>query len=1294
MENFDLKLFDPSKNLFIQASAGTGKTYTIQLMVAKLISQGTPLKRILIVTFTEKAAGELKDRIRKKILEVLTNRYIDQNHKEDVLDEETLKLFDRAYQDVDNAAIFTIHSFCQKTLKEYAYDAGRPFNMAMINDDEVKILIEKLVRDYWAKNEKFQKLLNDNDTDSLIEDLTAYFKNGMNAYKGKSGDKELIVIPEYSCPKFDNYTPTQENLQKINEAEGIEKLKLIPDFKANYDILEKNRNQVFDAVQKSAKRDIQKPNKSVTDFLSTLKGWTGNKLFGAPQFGNALVKVPNKELQDALQYFYDRVDSGKEFVEKINTYLESADLNQFVHSQIPVIFEEWQSLKSEAKRQSFNDMILSVHKAITGGNNNLKTRLRAQYKYAIIDEFQDTNQLQWDIFSTVFREDCGAPIEGHSIFVVGDPKQAIYSFQGADINVYTAAITEINNGLSLENNFRSTAGIINGCNALFKEDFFKAEDGCEDQVSFQDSHAPDSAIKPPELLHSNEPLKPFWISEDKISPENFANTVVSKIVEWCSFEGDKTTLQIYDKDHKETPRNVTFKDFAVLAHTRPEMEIIEDAFRRAGIPFSRYKDYNLFNSRECAEWISLFKALNAPDFSAWNRRLLNEVLITDFFKSTFRKNQRNADDMAELHYVESKIFDDPNNKQRKQLNRWRQLALKRRYAELLEAIYSDTQIEQRLMDVSRLQNLARLRQIGNYAIDYLYNRNCSLDDLVRHLEGLVQKREATDDENGNLVEKGTDYEAVQIMTIHASKGLEFPVVISCAGFKRYNNLTDGPYLYHSENRDLYLSMGSEAKALRKKEELEEWKRLFYVDFTRASSILMLPRYNKWISETKKGISVRPEFKFLKESLDRFCSNPENEKYFTILQTVEKLDFEETVKRVKTDILAKANNLSNGEAKLSYEDLQENIRQQMAEQRTAMSDLQKEIAGKSIMQYSYSSLTGKGEPEVADNEGNRLDTAEEQEQGAPETTRGIRISSIDENAKVCTPVTDDDCRTRLDEVLKKYPRGSKIGNVLHHIFERIRFEDFGKACPSQESAGKDSLLKNAIEEEFQKEALPLWKYRDHWFDLTVHYIWNTMNALLPEIAGSAPTEAEPFKLTSLPLNSHKAEVQFNLNATDEASIATHDSAESVAANETQNVTDYIRQFCKGFMDLMFVRKDCNGQDRYSILDWKSDVLDDNDYCPENLKEKVNKEYSVQRVLYSYCLVQWLTQFYGRGTAENLTDQQIFDKYFGGIYYVFVRGTEAGTSKGIYAQTWNSFGDLEAAFENVKKLMRASSRKEAK
>ena len=145
---------------------------------------------------------------------------------------------------------------------------------------------------------------------------------------------------------------------------------------------------------------------------------------------------------------------------------------------------------------------------------------------------------------------------------------------------------------------------------------------------------------------------------------------------------------------------------------------------------------------------------------------------------------------------------------------------------------------------------------------------------------------------------------------------------------------------------------------------------------------------------------------------------------------------------------------------------------------------------------------------------------------------------------------------------------------------------------------------------------------------------------------------------------------------------------MTAELDKKTNSYLHKFCKGFIDLLFVRPDADGNKRFSILDWKSDYLEE--YSAKAIKEKVDKEYSVQRVLYSYCLIQWLKQFYGPGTQENLKDEQaIFKKHFGGIYYAFLRGTDGQTQRGIYAQTWENFEKLEVAYKQVKKLMNKGS-----
>ncbi|WP_407444935.1 UvrD-helicase domain-containing protein [Fibrobacter sp.] len=1221
--NFDSKkigsneFFDPSKSLCIEASAGTGKTYTIQQIVARLLNDGTPLEKILIVTYTEKAAGELKDRIRKKIEEVIDSGKLNKDNTEDVEYNRVkdVQKFIDALREVDNAPIFTIHSFCQKTLRENAYDAGRPFDMAMIDENFVEGIVAEWSREKWLEDSAFSILLdNCGKAQNFLKDLSTKLCNAINTYKGLSSEgSEIITINHVDTYGFD-VPPT--NFEELSRSEGV---------KENLNVMREHKDCCF--TQK-------KDSKTLGDFVEAIEKWDSGTLYDGSSFkdGNTPKKWP-ADAYNAFKYFYElKSFLGRAF---------DAFTNKFINSQIPELFEKWQAYKLAHKCQSYNDMILSVHKAVmakgdNGADSELCKKLRQQYNFAIIDEFQDTNQLQWDIFSKLFNP----------IFVVGDPKQSIYSFQGADVTVYQKATDAIKNRgkqSSLVNNFRSTKSIIEGCNHLFEkiegEDFFAPNDkDAKASITFSDSSFPEGADKKEPTFNGN-PQKAFIVSEADCDETEFAQAAVKKIVEFCSFTESvddagkkqmKTALQVFDKEHPNALKNVTFRDFAILARTRSEMEIIEDAMRSAGVPFTRYKDTNLFNGRECSEWIALFKAIDATDFSARNRRILNEALITDFFR-------------VNLEDVEKDLFDNPSNPARIRIMEWKQLAQKRRFAEMQERIYENTQIEKRLMDLSMLQNLAKLRQIGNYCISFLYQNNACLGDLIRHLENLRNDDADTDDEDGNLVAKGTDFDAVQVMTIHASKGLEFPVVISVAGFKQFNTHTSGPYIYH-EGESTQMGFEPHDKDVRKAEEMEEWKRLFYVNFTRASSILILPRYKKW---HKEGGKTKEEFTFLAKAMDNFC-----DKHSEYIETLLNEPWDEAKAQkirneVKQKILKPLNEAADNDAEATSISSAAGIATENAAgiatretQEQAAADLQKKMAGLSILQFSYSTLAGKADDNVSESGFDRAD-----KEGSE-----AESSAVQDSAQEASRI--------------KYPKGNKLGNALHSIFEELKFFEFGQVVKSLESAKNHAQLVNKIEEHFKKQGLPLWKHKKEWSDYTAEIVWNTLHAKFPAISAANRT-GETFELVDIPTNCKKAECQFNMNAT---------LAECGAGSEV------LQRMFKGFIDLLFVRTEKDGNKRYCILDWKSDLLENDIYSAEAVKNKVDEDYSIQRVLYSYCLVKWLEQFY-----PGVSDAEIFEKHFGGIYYVFLRGTREGSDSGIYSHTWENFESLQNAFGKIKSLM---------
>ena len=1255
LQDFSLKEFDANKSLFIEASAGTGKTYTIQLMVAKMIAEGTPLKKILIVTYTEKAAGELKDRIRKKIVEVLKNHRIDE--KSDPLSAEQLERFEQAYRDVDNASIFTIHSFCQKALKEYAYDANRPFDMGMVDDAMVENVVDKYIRDDWKDNEVFQKLLNKDGVEKYTGRVKKEFVSAVKMYKGKNGESE-IVKPEVFV-EWEGYAISEEDAKNLVEKCDFNSLDFFKEFKDNVSLLkDKYKENTYKAsyvkTVNKEKTEVEE-DFSVADLIAKIENWdsTQKNPFTGSKVGEELIDLPEDEFGVTLKYVFEKSKKLDKLQANVSAFLEKGLVEKkFKNEQTRSLFDVWQSKKAEEKVQSFDDMILFVHKAVMSGDGSLKTHLRMQYKCAIIDEFQDTNQIQWDIFKTVFLTDneTNEPVKDRSIIVVGDPKQSIYSFQGADVNVYKKAIGEIGNGRRLKYNYRSTEGIIEGCNVLFAGSFFEPAEGMNKLIDFVPSEVPkeDKSKKvAPEI--EGVPTCSMWVSENDIDENRYAQMTVAQIIDWCTYVGEgenrKTKLQVFDKDNPQVLKNVTFGDFAILAHSRTEMDVFKSYLRQAGVPYSHYKEKNLFKSRECHEWIALLGALSVSDFSGWNRRYLSEALITDFFT-------------VKLDQVESQYYDHPDNPERKKLNDWRLLAMKFRYAEMLERIYEDTQIDVRLTDISKLQELAKIRQIGNYVVDYLYNHRCSLEDMVRHLEGLARFAESTDDENGDLIEKGFDSDCVQIMTIHASKGLEFPVVISAAGFKGFYDGFGGPYLFHKDD-DIFMGFGDLAKKSRKREELEEWKRLYYVDFTRASSILVLPRFRKW--KDKDGF-VKEEFKFLHAAIAAFCSS--DCEHASLNENGSLVWDRKQLLNKTTEILKQNNNeLKNVDE----------IAEVKTAQQKAMSELQSALPGKAILQYSYSSLAGRADSPIENVDGSNADPDGSYDQEIPEQPKP---KGIDDDVVVFSEsetLQPEDCQSDHGEVAVNYPRGSKVGNALHNTLEVLPFQEFGKKYQDVGAAFSSPELRDIVEEKFKAESLPIEKNRDAWMKITMQYLWNTLNAKLPTIAGVKDDEAiiekSDFKLVDLPINAHKPEVRFDLDA---------DKKDEASADIEKN----IHRFCKGFIDLMFVRTDSQKNVRYCILDWKSDRLEDDIYSPDALKKKVDEEYSVQRVLYSYCLVQWLKQFY------NESESDIFKNHFGGIYYAFLRGTEGGSGKGIYAQTWKDYATLEAAYKRVKVLMSKS------
>ena len=1168
LKDFDINEFKIGQNLYIEASAGTGKTYTIELLVEKMLKNDIPLSKILIVTYTEKAAGELCDRIRKKIISCLEK-------------EPNNLILAKALQELGNAQIFTFHSFCQNVLNNFAFETKSSLNLELVNDNDVNNLVDKFIRDRWQNNSDFQELLEKADLN--YKNLKTELTNAVN--------------------KYNLFTVT----------------------------------------------DIQ----------------------------NITVDKNDKSKPDKLEKYYKDLEK------------------KFVLEHFRELITEWQKYKKDNNLISFSDMINLVHEKVCDeSDTSLVDRLKEAYRYAIIDEFQDTNSKQWDIFKKIFLEKvenrlprslttARNDVFTNNIVVVGDPKQSIFSFQGAEIEVYKKAVKEIGRngiGRKLSVNYRSSEAMINACNVLFTyqekeieisqgsgkpkkkekvlENIFGGIKESNNGIEFNDSHFPVNSIdanNKKAILNGKE-VEPIWLS-DPSSEYEYAKYAVSKIVECIKAdENGNTDLQIYDKFINKM-RSVKFSDFAVLARTRSEMPYIEDEMTKVGIPFYRYKDATLFDGKECKEWISLLMLLDVPDFASYNRKILNQALLTDFFR-------------INLENVESEEYVNPTKEPMSFILEWRRLAEKRLWAALKEKIFEDSQIEVYLSNKSKSSSLVKIRQIANYIFDYLFNHKVSIEEMIKHLNGLASKTEETDSE-GELVENTNDLDAVRIMTIYASKGLEFPVVIMVGSLRGVNNFISGPFVYFNDQTKI---LGFE-NSVKNQETYMEWRRLIYVAYTRARYILLLPDFSQkirgpWSGKTNFSFLTARMKEIKKSSFVRKyeCSYNLEDFQSIVKEYIEKTQKEKkigsTIEKAKEQIASLQKSLPSLRTyQLSYSSISSNLKEKF------------ETASNNI-EYDSSEF-------IMSDDNRRLDKEDSADDDLIENDSIIlkKFKNIDnpENIiKACQnyiPANDE-----MNEI-DNYPKGARLGNAIHEIFELIRFENFGRLKDNKIYNVPE--LNNLIIERFEKQSLPI-KANDNWVEKSIRIVWNTLNADLPVIQGNKVVEGKTFKLKSLSDDARKAEVEFLFDIiTSESNYAKSLSQESSLLASERGVAiqcndNYkkLNKLCKGFIDLLFVRKE-NGIDYYSILDWKSDYMDKESYSNgEALAEKVAEEYTVQRVLYSYLLIKWLKQFYC-----DLSEEEIFEQHFGGIYYAFVRGCKADCSNGIYAQTWKSYSALEESYTRL-------------
>ena len=785
-----------TKHWVLEASAGTGKTYTLEHLVVDLVLEGDhPLQDIVIVTYTEAASLELRRRIREKLEELrdLKKDKFETGRSHWVLDEAARQKLGAALQAFDRTVISTIHAFCQKILQDAAFETGQLFRQQRVDDSDL---------------------------------FSEAFKDHLRTTFCSDAEAEAFLVEAL------DWAGSPEALLKILQGAWSARATLLP----NEDDLERARNAVKSFPLEDLRdlsgleRDFgKKPSKTILGRFALLDPLL--EALGTRDSLKAWATLVNLDLFDpptpvwAQALWEQALQEGpglrvREGLHRLKACLPTLEA-LIVHRLLPPIVQDLRARKASEGLFDFNDMIDQVAEGMK--NPGLVERLRARYKVALIDEFQDTDARQWEIFRTLF----GGP--EHRLVLVGDPKQAIYDFRGGDLPTYLQARDQILEGggrrLALDVNYRSSEALLGAVNEILEQEgtFFTPPNVYPEPVS---------AGRETRLQGSDGDLPPLQLLRIPVEGKvgRLRNQLATGIA--SAFRNLIDQGAMFDSGTKEDPiRPLHPGDLMVLTYTTAESVLIAKALRRAGLPSMFFKADGLFQSREAFELKDLLGAVLHPDDPDARSR----ALLTRFFGLSLAEAEACLD-LPTDHPVLTR------------LEAWRELAKQRRFPRFFNTLLEESGIVRRLLLTERGdRSLTNLRHLVEHLLAEATASHPDLEDLVLRLGRWIREDDLPAQNEDPGVQRAEGHaKAVRILTIHKAKGLEAPVVALFGGYSLRPERAGEGHRFHGPGnvRCHFLGAASaippESLAQVEAEAKQEEERKLYVAITRPKVQLLLP----------------------------------------------------------------------------------------------------------------------------------------------------------------------------------------------------------------------------------------------------------------------------------------------------------------------------------------------------------------------------------------------------------------------------------------------------------------------
>ncbi len=862
------------RTLLVEAGAGSGKTSVMAGRVAVLFAGGVQPKHIAAITFTEFAASELRLRIERfttALSRGVVHRDLSQAFPDGVSELQKANLA-RACEAFDQLTCSTIHGFAQALIKPYPAEAGIDPGANIVDPTEADLAFKERY-DAWLK-----KRLSGDGGDGLIAQLiiaseAAGLKlvDEVAQFLRKNRDADCAQA-EWSHQAMTDLTVAAKQFEADLEGVGYQEEKTAAACQT--------LRALADLLVGHKLTDAAPSNAALIAALNFERGETCFTQTGGPR----LLQTSGKWQEAAAKAGMTKAAGKAAFDAIVPRYMGchaalaallgaiAGELLSRLCKEMQSLREEWRDYKRDAAQLDFDDLLYTARNLLRD-HNEVRQALSQRFCHVMVDEFQDTDPLQIEILWLICGEDCknvdshalARPLRAGALFMVGDPKQAIYRFRGADVNAYIAARTAIDVGsqIKITANFRSVEPILAFVNKRFES------------VLSADGQPGFSALSPIHPAIESEPgvcALDLVVEGEKPKAAEIRDAEAAAVADLCNrLVGN---LKVRDK-HTSEMRPCRFGDIALLAPVGTELWRFEEALEELAIPVSTQAGKGFFRRQEIQDLIALARSLADPrDTLAFGALLrgplvgLTETELLDISEGLPVDPERRGLPMLTIRTdpasVGHALAKDVLTKLSSLLRGARITTPYALLADAIAALHVRPQIRQRF-------NGGAERAVAN--VDLFLEMARAYD--VRGLRAFAGDMRANWEEAVRQVEGRPDaeQEAVSLITVHAAKGLEWPVVIPI-------NMTGTPKsesgLVQDRSKNLFSIpilgnvpvdyAGIAARA--EEEQRRERVRLWYVAATRARDLLILPRHSAdlsdkcWAKLVDLGIAglppIRPE----------------------------------------------------------------------------------------------------------------------------------------------------------------------------------------------------------------------------------------------------------------------------------------------------------------------------------------------------------------------------------------------------------------------------------------------------